>query len=341
MFYLKVFSVLIWKPLTNFLNSMSKLFVISGPTATGKTALSIKLAKLFNGVVVNFDSLLFYQELEIGNARPTLAEMDGVPHFLVGNTSAKTPLNANSFCKLAQPIIEENFKSQKNVFLVGGSGFYLRALLKGMFEDLSTPAEVSQRSNQLYKDEGITPFIKVLSDQDPQSLKKLHLNDHYRLRRAAEYFWTTGNPISASEKKFNNSVNQKGNIHGWDELHFHLDLPKNIHYEFIQKRTQKMFDSGLLEEVKSLLAQGFTGEEKPLQSIGYKEMFDFLKGEIKTIADCQERISISTRQLAKSQRTWFKKIEKFEFNPLTDEEKIISLVRSKCQAMPDSYLPNK
>lgn len=319
---------------------MSKVIIISGPTATGKTGLSIKLAKLFNGVVVNFDSLLFYQELKIGNARPTKSEMQGVPHFLVGNTSAKMPLNANSFSKLAKVIIDEQLQQKKMVFLVGGSGFYLRALMKGMFEDLSTPTEVTQKSNKLYELEGITPFIKILNEHDHASLKKLHLNDHYRLRRAVEYFWTTGNPISSSEKKFNESADQKGNIHGWDELHLHLDLPKAQHFEIIQKRAQKMFDDGLINEVKDLLSNGFTGEEKPLQSIGYKEVIDFFKGELKTLEECQERISISTRQLAKSQRTWFKKIEKLEFNPLLDEEKIINLVRSKFQATPESCPPN-
>lgn len=320
---------------------MNKLIIISGPTATGKTALSIKLAKIFNGVVVNFDSLLFYEELKIGNARPTNEEMAGVPHFLIGNCSAKNPLNANSFCKLATPLIEDHLKKNKTVFLVGGSGFYLRALLKGMFEDLSTPAEISEKSNALYQKEGITPFLDILIKQDPQSLKKLHINDHYRLRRAVEYFWTTGKTISSSERKFNEDADAKGNIHGWDELHIHLDLPKAQHFEIIQKRTKKMFSDGLIDEVKNLLATGFTGEEKPLQSIGYKEVIEFLKGDIITLEDCEERISISTRQLAKSQRTWFKKIEKFEFNPLTDEEKIINLVRSKCLAMPDCDQPNK
>lgn len=319
---------------------MSKVIIISGPTATGKTSLSIKLAKMFGGVVVNFDSLLFYQELKIGNARPTEVEMQGVQHFLIGNTSAKTPLNANSFSKLAKEIIDDLFKKNIPVFLVGGSGFYLRALMKGMFEDLSTPVAINEKSNQLYVSDGIEPFLKILREQDPESLKRLHINDHYRLRRAVEYFWTTGSAISSSEKKFNESAEAKGNIHGWDELHLHLDLPKDQHFEIITKRTSKMFHDGLMEEVKNLLANGFTGEEKPLQSIGYKEVIDLLKGEIKNQEECSERISISTRQLAKSQRTWFKKIEKFEFNPLTDEEKIINLVRSKFQAKPESCLPN-
>lgn len=299
--------------------------VISGPTASGKTSTSILLAKKYNGVVVNFDSLVFYKEISIGTAKPTKEEQDGIPHYLVGTQSINEPLNAASFLKLAEPIIQKIHAEDKIVFLVGGSGFYLQALLNGMYKSQTTPDEITYRSNQLYNSEGIEPFINELKINDPISMNKYHENDHYRIRRAVEHFWTTGEKFSdareSMEEKKKNSPTIKNN---WNIFHAYLDLPKDEHYEVIQKRTKEMIAQGLLDEVSTLLKNGFTGQEKPLQSIGYKESLDFLNGKFESKEDFIERINISTRQLAKSQRTWFKKVEKHEYHPLKDQKKLIS-----------------
>jgi tRNA dimethylallyltransferase len=303
-----------------------KIIIITGATATGKTNLSIELAKIHNGSIVNFDSLLFYKELEIGTARPTLEEMSGVEHFLVGTDSISTPINAKQFAERAFQIIEQSPKNQP-IFLVGGSGFYLQALLYGMYEDLSTPQSIKDKSDQLYNQKGIEPFIEILKTHDQENFKRLHSNDHYRIRRAVEYFWTTNKPFSEAKKNHEESLEKSRSVihKNWDCLFIYLDIPKDEHYEIIKKRTKKMFDLGLIDEVQNILNQGFSGKEKPLESIGYKEVQLFLKGEI-TLEACEELIFISTRQLAKSQRTWFKGQKMTPVHPLKNREIILDKV---------------
>ncbi len=307
-----------------------KVIIISGPTATGKTGLSIDLAKKFNGEIVNFDSLLLYNEITIGTAKPTKDEQGDVPHHMIDVSSISSPLNAADFARKALPIIEEIHKRGKVVFLVGGSGFYLQALLKGMYDSPTTPAGIMERSEELYKEQGIDAFIEILKIHDPLSFSRYHANDHYRVRRAVEHFWTTGIPLSKErERKDQENENlNESSVHGWKVLHLYLDIPRDEHLKLIISRTEKMLELGLIEEVQELLAKGFTGLEKPLQSIGYKEVIDLHSGVHKTQAECKERIIISTRQLAKSQRTWFNRIkDKFNFNPLTSREEVYHLVK--------------
>lgn len=306
-----------------------KVIVISGPTASGKTDLAVELALKFGGEVVNFDSLLLYKEITIGTAKPTEEERKSVPHHMIDVRSISHPMNAADYAREAFPIVENLLKQNKPVFLAGGSGFYLQALLKGMYESPTTPPEIMKRSDELYKKEGITPFREILKVNDPKSFERYHENDHYRIRRAVEHWWTTGFPMSQArmEKDAANESLDRPTIHNWDVLHIFLDMPKPEHLKIIERRTDKMLASGLIEEVKDLLTQGFTGKEKPLQSIGYKETLDYINGIYKSLDECRERIIISTRQLAKSQRTWFNR-DKFKttLHPILEREKIIHLV---------------
>ncbi len=307
-----------------------KVIVVSGPTATGKTDLAIELAKMFGGEVVNFDSLLLYREINIGTAKPSQAEQGDIPHHMIDVRSIQEPMNAAAYARQALPIIEKILADGKNVYLVGGSGFYLQALLKGMYDSPTTPAEVLERSEELYEREGISPFLEILKENDQSSFERYHENDHYRIRRAVEHFWTTGRKLSEErqQKDEANDKSQTSNIHGWDLLHIHLDLPKHEHEVIIQKRTKKMLQNGLIQEVRELLLKGFTGEEKPLQSIGYKESLDFINGKYKDEDELAERISISTRQLAKSQRTWFKRDkDKRVYHPLKDKDQIYEFIK--------------
>ncbi len=316
---------------------MNKVIIISGPTATGKTSTSINLAKQFDAEIINFDSLVFYQEINIGTAKPTKDEQCGIKHHLVGTHSIYNPINAADFVSLAEPLINQCHKENKNVILVGGSGFYLQAILNGMYDSVTTPIEITQRSDLLYEKEGITPFISILKAQDPLSYERYHENDHYRIRRAVEHFWTTNIPFSKARKEMQKKLKDSPvKRNGWDILHIHLDLPKDLHFEIIQKRTQDMLENGLINEVKELITKKATGEEKPLKSIGYKETIQFINGEFEDLTSLAERISINTRRLAKSQRTWFKKINKYTYNPLEDFDKI----KEKCNQFLKSELKN-
>ena len=226
-----------------------KLVVLSGATATGKSSLAYQLALDEKGVVYNFDSLLFYKELNIGTAKPSPEELEEVPHYMVNITSAKKPLNAADYVAKAAPEIHELLQKKEKVFLTGGSGFYLRALLKGMYPSQTTDKELLSKSDEIYEKQGIEPFIEELKQHDPKSLDRLHTNDHYRLRRAVEHFWSTGTPFSESSQELVKFPFQKD----WQILHCYLDIPKNDHYEIIQKRTKIMLERGLIDEVQELL----------------------------------------------------------------------------------------
>ena len=309
---------------------MKKLVVISGATATGKTSISIEIAKnLSNSCIVNFDSLLFYNELNIGTAKPTVDEMCGIEHHMIGHVSAKSPINAAEYIKQATPLINELLSKDKQVILVGGSGFYLRALLHGMYSSGDTPDEIQQKSDELYHAEGIDPFIKELTVVDPEIMQELHQNDHYRIRRALEHYWSTGVKFSKSKEKLELKKSHRNYAHNWHIHHIHLDIPKAEHWPIMKERVEQMLAQGLIAEVNNLLQNGFSGEEKPLKSIGYKEVIDFIKGQITSEEELIERIFINTRRLAKSQRTWFNKVEnKFTFHTLNNRQQIIESVLS-------------
>jgi tRNA dimethylallyltransferase len=301
----------------------NKVCVISGATATGKSSLAVELAKENNAEIVNFDSLLFYREINIGTAKPSIQELQDIPHHMINIASAKKPLNAARFQELALPIVQNILERGKLPILVGGSGFYLQALLKGMYQSSTSSSEILEQSEALYENQGIEPFLKILEENDPESLKQYHQNDHYRIRRAVEHFWSTKTPFSLA-RKIKESSNDNSNIHNWDLLHIYLTIDKIKHFDIIVERTNKMLQRGLINEVSTLLSNGFTGQEKPLLSIGYKETQDFLKGLIGSQTELAERINIATRQLAKAQRTWFNKdLSKITYNPLIDFIKIL------------------
>ncbi len=312
----------------------NNVIIVSGPTASGKTKTSIEIAKLLQSqgiktAIVNFDSLLFYREISIGTAKPTILERAGIDHYMLDIESIKSPMNAADFIKKGESIISELLKNDTTVVLVGGSAFYLRALLKGMYDSSTPTSEVKEKLDNTYKEKGIGPFIEYLKSYDPQSLVNLHENDHYRLMRAVEHHQSTGTKISDQKKEMDNQnpYDFSEIIHPWNLLHIYLDLPKDQHFEIITARTQSMFDQGLMAEIEELEKSGFSLEEKPLLSIGYKEAIEFKKGVFTSVQQCIERISISTRQLAKGQRTFFNKITpKESFNPVTDQVKIMERV---------------
>ncbi|GAB4015681.1 MAG: tRNA (adenosine(37)-N6)-dimethylallyltransferase MiaA [Bdellovibrio sp.] len=316
--------------------SLSKnVIIISGATATGKTSLSIALAKELKSKnyrprIINFDSLLFYRELNIGTAKPDQVERSGIPHEMIDVISAKAPLNASSFVQMAEKIVDDCVAKNEVAILVGGSAFYLRALIKGMYESETTDEEVKLKVQKIIEELGTQGLIDFLKTHDPKSLDLYHANDRYRLSRAVEHFMQTGKKISEERERLDDlkpydlSIN---NRNCWEMAHFYLDIDKDKHWKLIEKRSRKMIDAGLIDEVKGLIANGFNGSEKPLQSIGYKETFDFLAGKIASRDELLEKISISTRQLAKSQKTFFKKmIPKTVLNALDANSHLLKII---------------
>ena len=309
---------------------VNNILFISGPTAVGKTKMSLELAETIaakvtlKSEIVNFDSLLFYKELSIGTAKPSKSELERVPHHLINIRSIeKEPVNASDFCQMAQEIITEIFNRGNLPLLVGGSGFYLRALVKGMISSQKTSTSLKKSLKNQYATFGIGPFRDYLKKYDPRSLKELHENDHYRILRACEHHKMTGKQFSQEKEdaNFHRPYDFSQNtLPDWKFLHLYLDVSKDKHNNMIEKRTDEMLKKGLLDEIRPLKDKETL---RPLQSVGYKEALSYLNGKIRSQEELAQRIFISTRQLAKAQRTFFKKITpKLTFDPTKEGELI-------------------
>jgi len=311
----------------------SPLFVISGATASGKTSLSIALAQKLipNNItaeVINFDSLLFYKDLNIGTAKPSAQEKAGIAHHLIDICSIHEDMNASRFSDLAAQIIEQLHLKKTVPILVGGSAFYIRALIKGMYETTTISEETRSRVQNVLKMKGYNFVREELKRLDQESYSQLHENDEYRNIRAYEFHLQTGKPISEEKSKIEDpydfTISQYPH---WDIFHIYLDIPREEHWPIMEKRTHEMLNSGLINEVKEIMSRSdVTGDEKALQSIGYKETVEYIKNSKDTDEEeLSQRIYISTRQLSKSQKTFFKKIKpKHIFHPLLDKDKVLN-----------------
>ncbi len=277
-----------------------KALVICGATATGKTALAVACAKLLDGEIVSADSMLVYRGLDIGTAKPTLEERDGVPHHMIDVVSPEENFSVSDYERLAFPVLGEIAARGKVPVLCGGTGFYLNALLyRSSFG--GTPGDPALRSEyeEIARSRGNTALHRLLEEADPESAAVLHENDVKRVVRALEIYRLTG------KKK---SVLQDGKKARMDFAAFAFDYPRERLYARIGERVDRMFEDGLVEEVQSLLTQGISETAQCMQGIGYKEVVEGLKNgdENSTMSDI---IKKNTRNYAKRQLTFFKKTE--------------------------------
>lgn len=295
--------------------SAHKIMIISGPTATGKTQVSLQLAQAWQAlggqaVIINFDSLLFYRELNIGTAKPTAAERQICPHYGIDLASVRDPLSAGDYRRYARPLTEKLWHQhpRPQIFLVGGSGFYLRALVKGMGEE-KFAATIGREVEELYQQGSIDAIREELAKVDPASLAQLHPNDHYRLQRALIYFRATGQPMSQAKAQWNAAGPYDFSTHDLPGpcLHLYLDLPKPEHARIIAQRSQKMWEDGLQQEAQALLQQGLD-QARPTRAIGHHQALKYCRGLYPDVAACLADINLATRHLAKAQRTFFKRI---------------------------------
>jgi len=319
-------------------NSFKPIILITGATATGKTKCSLDLAKIISekGIeceIINADSLLFYRELNIGTAKPSHEELSQVPHHLINNRSIKNPMNASEFYNEANKTIQALFSKNKIPIITGGSAFYVRALIKGLYNSNSPSLDAIEEIDKIEESEGYEKIRELLLKHDPESFERLHYNDKYRNKRALEHFFSTGIKFSElrDEKEKEAPYDfSRPKIETWRIHNIYLDIPKEEHWDIILKRIDKMFENGLVNEVKELSKNKHNINCKPLQSIGYKETLHYLghhqanNVEITNLQELRERIFINTRRLAKSQRTFFKKcFPKKVYHPLKNQDKII------------------
>jgi tRNA dimethylallyltransferase len=266
---------------------------VCGPTASGKTALGIALSKALGGEVVNVDSVQVYAGADIGSAKPSLAEREGVPHHLVDVVLPSEQMNAGEFREKALSALHDITARGKVPVLVGGSGMYLTILLHGIAKVPSTPPEVRAEVAQLSREEQYAELLKV----DPQSAARLHINDTQRVSRALEVFRVTGKPASefVAEHQFAS--------HDVVALMVVLCRDRAELYDRINQRAQAMVESGLIEETAELLEK--YGETPVLETLGYKQACAVLKGELAR-ERCAEEIALHTRRFAKRQMTFLR-----------------------------------
>ena len=278
-----------------------KLLVILGPTAVGKTALSIELAKQLDTEIISGDSMLVYRGFDIGAAKPSMAERQGVVHHLVDILPPNETFNVTDFIEQARPIIHALNERGKIPILAGGTGLYVKALLEGYaFNETAGHDTYREELQRLGEQKGHEYVHKMLAEVNPEAAARLHPNDFRRIVRALEVAHFGNEKISQSK------VADEGEL-CYDALVIGLNRERQGLYERINQRVELTFEAGLIAEVQGLLATGITREEQAMKGIGYKETAAYLAGEMSQ-EEAVELIQKSTRHFAKRQLTWYRKM---------------------------------
>lgn len=277
------------------------LIVIAGPTACGKTSLSIKLAKLIDAEIISGDSMQVYKYMDIGTAKATLDEMEDIKHYMIDELYPDEEFNVMVFQKKAKEYIKEIYKKNKVPILCGGTGFYINALVNdNNFMETNNNYELRNKLYKFAEEQGAEALHKRLKEIDPVSAKVIHYNNVKRVARAIEFFELTKTPIS----KHNEEEKKKTSPYNTAFIIINMDRQKL--YARIEKRIDIMVENGLIEEVKKLLDMGYSENLVSMQGIGYKEIIPYVKGEI-SLENAITELKKATRHFAKRQITWFKR----------------------------------
>lgn len=307
------------------------LIILAGPTAVGKTALSISLAKAVNGEIISADSMQVYKGMDIGSAKIRKEEMDGVPHHLIDELEPDEEFHVVLFQTLAKKYMEEIWAKGKVPVLVGGTGFYIQAVLYDIdFTENGEDNQYRLELEQLAKDQGAQYLHDRLREVDPKAAEEIHANNVKRVIRALEYFKETGEPISLH----NEQERQKESPYNF--AYFVLNEDRAKLYDKINRRIDIMMEDGLIEEVKALKEKGYTRDMVSMQGLGYKEILDYLSGSC-TLEEAIYILKRDTRHFAKRQITWMKRerdvcwVQKEEFASDPDKmlEYMLGIVREK------------
>lgn len=274
----------------------SKCIFVIGPTASGKSAWALRQAEKYNGSVVNIDSIQLYKDLIIGSAAPTEKEKARAPHYLYSYVEAPQEMTAADYVRDFYQLLKTNIKFP--LFIVGGSGFYIQALEKGMFDVKPVPEELKKNIENELTSHGPEKLYAELKEKDPHS--KIHINDHYRLVRAIEIIRHTGEVPSLLKTEKANK-----NEFPFEYIKIGFDFEKSEYENRVKLRTRKMIEDGIVEETKKFYDLNMT-EWTPLQSVGYRETLEYLRAS-KNTEWLFEAINQSTLQLIKKQKTWFKR----------------------------------
>ena len=302
---------------------MDKIICVVGPTASGKTALAIELAKELNGEVISCDSMQIYRGMDIGTAKPTAEEMQGIPHHMIDICDPTEDFSVSRYTDMATPILEDVLARGKTAIIAGGTGLYVDSLIRGNDFSPIPATGHRQRLETLIEAEGVDPLLEELRKVDPESADNSMRNPR-RIIRALEVYYETGETITA------HNLRTKAIPSRYEPIWIGLDFTNRADlYARIDRRVEIMLEMGLLEEIKGILASGIPEKATALQAIGYKEFVDALAGR-STLASAVALVQQSSRRYGKRQLTWFRRNEKMNWiirQPETPADEILEQAR--------------
>ncbi len=280
---------------------MNNIICIAGPTASGKTALAVALAQELNGEVVSCDSMQVYKYMDIGTAKPTAEEMQGVPHHMLNVAEPGEDFSVGRYCAMATPIVEDIVARDKTAIIAGGTGLYMDSLIRGN-DFAPVPSTGMRESLEARADaEGMEAMLNLLTQIDPEAAAKLHLADRKRILRALEVYYETGRTMTEHNRM------TQAQPAKFKPLWLGLDFEDRADlYRRIDLRVEKMLEDGLMEEIHQLLALGIPKKSTALQAIGYKEFLAALDGTI-SLSEAASQVQQASRHYAKRQLTWFRR----------------------------------
>jgi len=277
------------------------LVILTGPTAVGKTALSIKLASEIGGEIISADSMQVYRQMDIGSAKIKPEEMGGIPHHMIDILEPEEEFNVCLFEKLALEAMEQIYERGHIPVVVGGTGFYIQALLYQIdFTEEETDTAYRDKLWQLGEEKGNHYLHELLRKVDPKSAEEIHENNRKRVIRALEFYENCGKPISTHNKE------QRQKTSAYNSCYFVLTDDRKKLYERIESRVDQMLSKGLVDEVRTLKERGCNASMVSMQGLGYKEILEYLDGRC-SLLEAVEKIKKETRHFAKRQLTWFRR----------------------------------
>ena len=297
-----------------------KLIVVQGPTASGKTALSIALAKHFNTEIISGDSRQFYQEMIIGTARPSIDELSMVKHHFISSHSIHNEFNTAEFSREARVFCENLFETKDQVILIGGSGMYIDALTFGL-DEITADESIRQALNQIFENQGLDVLVNELLEKDPEYCLSADLKNPVRVIRALEVIRMTNQPYSSQRKGFKNDL-------PYNIVRFSIAWKREDLYDRINLRVDEMITNGLVEEVKGL--QQFQSLS-PLKTLGYSEIFDVINNKC-SLETAIEKIKQHSRNYAKRQMTWLRRYSDVNYLDPYSKDTLISQAIAKISA---------
>lgn len=295
-----------------------KIVCIVGPTACHKTETSIELAKRTGGEIVSADSVQVYIGMDVGSAKPMIEERQGIPHHMIDCVPIDTPeFSVSQFRALASQAIDDILQRGKAPIVVGGSGLYVNALTFPLGFAVPRDEAVRAKMEMLY-DQDAQSALDHLATTDPETAKRLHVNDKKRIVRALEVYECSGKPLSSYGNDFSNA---SGNASPYKPLMIGLDMDRKRLYERIDTRVDLMMQNGLFEEAKRICDAGYDAKLPAMQSIGYRQLFSCFNGDC-TLGEAVERIKLDTRHFAKRQLTWFRRDKRIVWHDVTEYDEI-------------------